>query len=204
MLNGLKYSVILAAISMAAGMVLGILVCLQKMSRNKAASRIADVYIQIIRNTPLLVQLYILYFGLAQLGIDFSAFTASCIAMIINAGAYIAEIVRSGFLSVPVGMTEAGEALGMTHGQIVRNITLRLAIKNCFPALINQTILMFLFSSVTATISMSELTYVTFNLQSSTARVFEVLIISGLLYYGTSALIVFLMRKYQKKTFSYK
>lgn len=203
MLNGLKFSILLAAISMSVGLILGIIICLMKIGKHKVLKVTASIYIEVIRNTPLLVQLYVLYFGLAQFGIDLLPFTASSIAMILNAAAYNAEIFRGGLLSVPVGLTEAGIALGMNKVQIFFYVTLKLALRNAFPGLLNQLILLFLFSSVTATISMSELTYITFNLQSSTARVFEVLLISGVLYYITTAIGVFIFRGIQRKIFNW-
>ena len=204
MFTGLGYSVLLTVISMALGMVVGIAAYLGKSSSHKCVSAVSKGYIELIRNTPMLVQLYILYFGLPEIGVDLSPLTASVIAMVINGGAYIAEIMRSGFQSIPYGLQEAGMALGMTSRQVFLNIRLKLALKNAFPALINQFILLFLFSSVTSTISMPELTYITFNLQSSTARVFEVLLISGAMYYVITILFVALFRKCEKKLFSWK
>ena len=203
MFTGLGYSVLLTVISMALGMVVGIAAYLGKSSSHKCVSAVSKGYIELIRNTPMLVQLYILYFGLPEIGVDLSPLTASVIAMVINGGAYIAEIMRSGFQSIPYGLQEAGMALGMTPRQIFMNIRLKLALKNAFPALINQFILLFLFSSVTSAISMPELTYITFNLQSSTARVFEVLLISGSMYYVITILFVALFRKCEKKLFSW-
>ena len=203
MFTGLGYSVLLTVISMALGMVVGIAAYLGESSSHKCVSAVSKGYIELIRNTPMLVQLYILYFGLPEIGVDLSPLTASVIAMVINGGAYIAEIMRSGFQSIPYGLQEAGMALGMTSRQIFLNIRLKLALKNAFPALINQFILLFLFSSVTSTISMPELTYITFNLQSSTARVFEVLLISGAMYYVITILFVALFRKCEKKLFSW-
>ena len=203
MFTGLGYSVLLTVISMALGMVVGIAAYLGKSSSHKCVSAVSKGYIELIRNTPMLVQLYILYFGLPEIGVDLSPLTASVIAMVINGGAYIAEIMRSGFQSIPYGLQEAGMALGMTSRQVFLNIRLKLALKNAFPALINQFILLFLFSSVTSTISMPELTYITFNLQSSTARVFEVLLISGAMYYVITILFVALFRKCEKKLFSW-
>lgn len=203
MFTGLGYSVLLTVISMALGMVVGIAAYLGKSSSHKCVSAVSKGYIELIRNTPMLVQLYILYFGLPEIGVDLSPLTASVIAMVINGGAYIVEIMRSGFQSIPYGLQEAGMALGMTSRQIFLNIRLKLALKNAFPALINQFILLFLFSSVTSTISMPELTYITFNLQSSTARVFEVLLISGAMYYVITILFVALFRKCEKKLFSW-
>ena len=203
MFTGLGYSVLLTVISMALGMVVGIAAYLGKSSSHKCVSAVSKGYIELIRNTPMLVQLYILYFGLPEIGVDLSPLTASVIAMVINGGAYIAEIMRSGFQSIPYGLQEAGVALGMTSRQVFLNIRLKLALKNAFPALINQFILLFLFSSVTSTISMPELTYITFNLQSSTARVFEVLLISGAMYYVITILFVALFRKCEKKLFSW-
>lgn len=203
MFAGLGYSIFLTVISMALGMVVGIVAYLGKSSSHKCVSAVSKGYIELIRNTPMLVQLYILYFGLPEIGVDLSPLTASVIAMVINGGAYIAEIMRSGFQSIPYGLQEAGMALGMTPRQIFMNIRLKLALKNAFPALINQFILLFLFSSVTSAISMPELTYITFNLQSSTARVFEVLLISGAMYYVITILFVALFRKCEKKLFSW-
>ena len=203
MFTGLGYSVLLTVISMALGMVVGIAAYLGKSSSHKCVSAVSKGYIELIRNTPMLVQLYILYFGLPEIGVDLSPLTASVIAMVINGGAYIAEIMRSGFQSIPYGLQEAGMALGMTSRQVFLNIRLKLALKNAFPALINQFILLFLFSSVTSTISMPELTYITFNLQSSTARVFEVLLICGAMYYVITILFVALFRKCEKKLFSW-
>lgn len=203
MFTGLGYSVLLTVISMALGMVVGIAAYLGKSSSHKCVSAVSKGYIELIRNTPMLVQLYILYFGLPEIGVDLSPLTASVIAMVINGGAYIAEIMRSGFQSIPYGLQEAGMALGMTSRQVFLNIRLKLALKNAFPAIINQFILLFLFSSVTSTISMPELTYITFNLQSSTARVFEVLLISGAMYYVITILFVALFRKCEKKLFSW-
>ena len=203
MFTGLGYSVLLTVISMALGMVVGIAAYLGKSSSHKCVSAVSKGYIELIRNTPMLVQLYILYFGLPEIGVDLSPLTASVIAMVINGGAYIAEIMRSGFQSIPYGLQEAGMALGMTSRQVFLNIRLKLALKNAFPALINQFILLFLFSSVTSTISMPELTYITFNLHSSTARVFEVLLISGAMYYVITILFVDLFRKCEKKLFSW-
>ena len=203
MFTGLGYSVLLTVISMALGMVVGIAAYLGKSSSHKCVSAVSKGYIELIRNTPMLVQLYILYFGLPEIGVDLSPLTASVIAMVINGGAYIAEIMRSGFQSIPYGLQEAGMALGMTSRQVFLNIRLKLALKNAFPALINQFILLFLFSSVTSTISMPELTYIIFNLQSSTARVFEVLLISGAMYYVITILFVALFRKCEKKLFSW-
>lgn len=129
MFTGLGYSVLLTVISMALGMVVGIAAYLGKSSSHKCVSAVSKGYIELIRNTPMLVQLYILYFGLPEIGVDLSPLTASVIAMVINGGAYIAEIMRSGFQSIPYGLQEAGMALGMTSRQIFLNIRLKLALK---------------------------------------------------------------------------
>lgn len=204
MLDGLKMSIILAVLSMFLGIIIGFVICLCKMGQISALKYISIAYIEAIRNTPLLVQLYILYFGIAQFGIDLSPFVAASIAMIINAGAYIAEIFRGSFLSIPKGLIEAAESLGMSHIQVLRYVLLKLLFKNAFPGLINQFILMFLFSSVASTIALSELTYVTFNLQSSTSRIFEVLIISGAMYYFVTVFSVTIMNWLRKRLFSWK
>lgn len=201
MLRGLGVNVLLALISMVVGASLGIVLYLGKTGRCKLLSRVCSAYIEVMRNTPLLVQLYLIYFGLAQFGIDVSAFMSALIAMILNNAAYTAEIFRAGFLSVAKGQIEAGVALGMKTTQVFFLVELKPALKSAFPALINQFVMLFLFSSVASIIALPELTYVAMNTASMTARTFEVYLVTGILYYVACVIMITLLRTIEKQSF---
>lgn len=203
LLSGLGMSILITLISIVIGIFVGIIVYFGKTSSNKILRGISIAYIECIRNTPLLVQLYILYFGLSQFGVDISAFLSAAIAMIINTGAYAAEILRSGFKSVKFGTVEAGYALGMTKLQTFYYVVLLPGLKSAFPALINQFVLLFLFSSVASTIALPELFHQVQNVDTKTARTFEVLIIAGAMYYIASVTFIKLFRTVEKKIFKW-
>lgn len=200
-LKGLAVSVIVTLVGMILGSLLGIIIYLGKSSKIKFVYLLSKSYIEIIRNTPLLVQLYLMYFGLGQLGLQINPFFAAIIGITINNGAYTAEIFRAGISAVPNQLKEAGLALGLSSNQIFRKIVLLPAIKNVFPSLTNQLILLFLFSSVASIISLEELMYQILNVQTITFRAIEVLSIGGLLYYGCSVLFSLGMKFTERRFF---
>jgi len=130
-------------------------------------------YIELIRNTPFLVQIFIVYFSLPALGISVGANAAALAAMVVNFGAYGTEILRAGIESIPQGQIDAARALGLTRLQTFRHVVLFPALKTVYPALASQFILLMLASSVVSAISAVELTAVTNSLQSTTFRPFE-------------------------------
>jgi polar amino acid transport system permease protein len=130
-------------------------------------------YIELIRNTPFLVQIFIVYFSLPALGISVGANEAAVAAMVVNFGAYGTEILRAGIESIPRGQVDAARALGLTRLQTFRYVVLFPALKTVYPALASQFILLMLASSVVSAISAVELTAVTNSLQSTTFRSFE-------------------------------
>jgi polar amino acid transport system permease protein len=130
-------------------------------------------YIELIRNTPFLVQIFIVYFSLPALGISVGANEAALAAMVVNFGAYGTEILRAGIESIPRGQIDAARALGLTPLQTFRHVVLFPALKTVYPALASQFILLMLASSVVSAISAVELTAVTNSLQSTTFRPFE-------------------------------
>ena len=201
MFGGLLTNFLVATFSLCLGLILGLLTYNAKVSGRKPLRYAANVYIELIRNTPLLVQLYIIYFGIAQIGIDASPFQSTIIAMVLNSGAYIAEIMRAGFKSVSYGINEAGQALGMSGIQIFFYLRLAPAFKAAFPALINQYILMFLGSTVASTISLSELMHNTLYIDSITARTVEVFLITGVMFYVSSFVLINSLRFVEKRIF---
>lgn len=188
LLQGLGISLYITIITMVAGGILGILLYRGKSGSARFPRAISIGYIEAFRNTPLLVQLYLVYFGLPQFGINLNPEWSALIALTLNNAAYMAEIYRAGFESVPKGLIEAGRALGMHANQIFRNVELLPAIRNVFPALTNQLILLFLATSVASIIALPELMNTITNISSRTFRTIEILTVGGLIYFVFSAL----------------
>jgi polar amino acid transport system permease protein len=138
--------------------------------------------VETIRNTPLLVQIFIVYFGLASVGFKVDAFTAATAALVINVGAYTAEIVRAGINSVHPGQLEAAECLGLTRLQVLTHVVLPPAIERVYPALTSQYVLLMLASSITSQISAEELTAVANRIQSDTFRSVETYLLVAAAY----------------------
>lgn len=157
MLKAAVVTVQLSVVSILIGLVLGLIIALMKISHFKVLSLIADFFLWIIRGTPMLVQLFIVYFGLPQIGIELSPFISSVIALGINSAAYIAEIYRGGILSVPKGQVEAAESLGMRYPTIMKKIILPQAIRVSVPSLGNQAIMMLKDSSLASLVTVTEL-----------------------------------------------
>lgn len=203
LISGLGTSLLITVICMLAGTVLGLFVALCKSSKIVVVRYLGSTYIEVIRNTPLIVQLYLLYFGMGQLGIDISPLWSALIGITINNAAYTAEIFRAGFSSVPKGLNEAGSALGMNAAQTFRHVILPPAFRTAFPALTNQLILLFLFSSVASIISLEELTYQVMNIETQTSRTLEITLIATVLYYGCSSIFIYLSNALAKKVFKW-
>jgi polar amino acid transport system permease protein len=145
-------------------------------------------YIEAIRNTPLLVQIFLVYFGLASLGWKISADLSAALALTINIGAYSTEILRAGIESIAKSQVEAGECLGLSRLQVYWHVVLLPAVERVYPALSSQFVLLMLASSVTSQISAEELTAVANLVQSETFRSFEVYIIVAVIYLALSFL----------------
>lgn len=189
MLRALGISIEVTVLSFFIGSVIGIFVYLGRRSAFAPLRWLAQAFIEVFRNTPLLVQLYLIYFGLPQVGINLNPFWSTLVGMTLNNAAYTAEIFRAGIESVPNGLVEAAEALGMRFSQTFRFVVLKPAVRNVLPALTNQFIVLFLFSSVGSVISLNELTSALADLNQRTLRTLEIFTIGGLLYYLTSAVI---------------
>ena len=181
-LAGAALTLELAFFATVLGALIGTLAAVGRGSRSALIARACKVYVEAIRNTPLLVQIFLVYFGLASLGLKFSAFTVAVAALTINVGAYTAEIMRAGFEAIPRGQIEAAEGLALSRLQIYWHIILLPAIEKVYPALTSQFVLLMLASSVCSQISAEELTAVANYIQSDTYRAFETYIIVAVLY----------------------
>lgn len=191
--NGLKVTVGLSLFTTIFGIILGVLIALMKISKNKFCKSIATVYVEFIRGTPMLVQLFIVYYGLPQLGIDFSKlplvgleygdFIAAIVALSINSGAYIAEIVRAGISAVDKGQMEAANSLGMDYKLSMRYVILPQAIKNILPALGNEFITLIKESAIVSMIGIHDLMYNAETVRANIFKPFEPLLVAALMYF---------------------
>jgi len=181
-LAGAALTLELAVFATVLGALFGTLAAVGRGSHSALIAGACKVYVESIRNTPLLVQIFLVYFGLASLGLKLSAFTVAVAALTINVGAYTAEIMRAGFEAIPRGQIEAAEGLALSRLQIYWHIILLPAIEKVYPALTSQFVLLMLASSVTSQISAEELTAVANYIQSDTYRAFETYIIVAVLY----------------------
>ncbi|ABY95401.1 MULTISPECIES: amino acid ABC transporter permease [Thermoanaerobacter] len=181
--SGLLMTLKLTFLAVTIGVILGLIVALIKMSSIKPISFIGASYVEIIRGTPLLVQLLLIYNGLMQFGIDIPAFTAGVSALAINSAAYVAEIIRAGIQAVDPGQNEAARSLGMTHAMAMRYVIIPQAIKNILPALGNEFIVMLKESAIISVIGFADLTRQADIIQSITYKYFEPYIIIAAIYF---------------------
>ena len=182
--EGAWLTIRLSALAMMIGLVVATVCAYAKAAGSNPIRWVIAAYIELIRNTPFLVQIFIIYFSLPVLGISLEANQAALAAMVVNFGAYGTEILRAGIESIGHGQIDAGRALGLTRLQTFRYVVLFPALKTVFPALASQFILLMLASSIVSAISAVELTAVTNSLQSTTFRPFEFYFIATGLYLG--------------------
>ncbi|MDE1514196.1 MULTISPECIES: amino acid ABC transporter permease [Vibrio] len=179
---GLSTTVELTMISTMGGLLLGTLCASAKTSPANWLKFICTCYIEVIRNTPFIVQLFFIFFGLPALGIKLSAWQAGVIAMVINLGAYSAEIIRAGIEATPKGQWEAGKSLGLTRTQIFTHIVIAPAYQRVYPALVSQCIIVMLGSAVVSQIAVEDLTFAANFVQSRSFLSFESYMLTALIY----------------------
>lgn len=203
LLKGTWITVQLSIFATALGLLVAILCAWAKTSGPKPLRWVVQVYIELIRNTPFLVQLFFFFFALPSIGLRWSPYTAALTAMVVNLGAYATEIIRAGIESIPKGQIEAGLALNLKEHQIFRLIILKPALRAIFPALTSQFILLMLSSAVVSVISADDLTSVAANLQSQTFRSFEIYIVVTGIYLVLALMFSALFRTIQRRALSY-
>lgn len=172
----------LTAMAMLAATPLGLGLALLRVRRVPALSTFANLYVWAIRGTPLLMQLFLIYYGLPQVGITLSPFAAASLGMTVNSAAYLAEIMRAGIQSVDRGQMEAARSLGLTYGAAMRHVVLPQAAKRVVPPMGNEFIAMLKDSSLVSTIAMVDLMRSAQQVISSTFRPMEVYLVAGLMY----------------------
>jgi polar amino acid transport system permease protein len=182
LMQGLATTLYLSVVTMVLGLAIGVAGAAARLYGGPVLRAIVGTYVEVIRNTPLLVQLFIVFFGLPSLGLRLDALTAALISLTINLGAYSTEIVRAGLQAIPKPQIEAGHSLGLSGVQVFRYIIIMPALKLMFPALASQFILLMLATSIASQISVQELFHAASIIQSRTFRDFEVFSVIAVLY----------------------
>lgn len=198
-IKGTGYTIGLAIIGVFFGILLGIIFALMKLSSVRIFRWLASAYIEAVRGVPLLIQVFIVYFGTQAIGLNVSSFLAGAIAMFLNSAAYVAEIIRSGIQAVPAGQTEAARSLGFTKGQTMRYMVLPQAIKNILPALGNEFVTVIKEGSVVSVIGVGELTFQTSVVQGASFKPFIPLIITAVIYFILTFGISRLLNLFEKR-----
>ncbi|MEB6610940.1 ABC transporter permease subunit [Staphylococcus borealis] len=182
--KGLQNTVLISLIGVVCGAIIGSFIALAKLSKFKILSWPASIYIAFLRGTPMLVQVFIVFFGTtALLGLDISALICGTIALVINSSAYIAEIIRAGINAVDKGQTEAAQCLGLNYSKTMIHIVLPQAFKNILPALGNEFVTLIKESSIISTIGVGEIMFNAQVVQGISFDPFTPLIIAACMYF---------------------
>ena len=182
LLRGAGLTVLLSGVAAAAGVGLGVAGGWARVSGPPPLAMVVSAYVELIRNTPFIVQLFFIFFGLPSLGVKLSPEMASVLAMVINLGAYATEIVRAGIQSTPAGQIEAARSLALTEAQVFVRVVLPPALGRVWPALVSQIVIVMLGSAVCGQISAQELSYAANLIQSRNFRAFEATLVVTAMY----------------------
>lgn len=204
-LNGAKNTILIAIFTVLLGVLLGTVLAFGRLSKIKILRILSSAYVEFIRGTPLLVQLYIIYYGLPKLGLvppdipalgnNFPDFFSGILTLSINSSAYVSEIIRAGIQAVDKGQMEAARSLGLSHFQAMGHIIMPQALKNILPALGNEFIVVIKESSIVSIIGIQELMYNAETVRGNTFQPFEPLIVAAALYF----IMTFTLSKFMGK-----
>ena len=185
-------TIVLSVLSLFFGTLIGMGFALMRLSHHKILSRLAWTFVWLVRGTPMLLQVFAIYYWLPSVGILLPPYTAGVVALSINAGAYCVDIFRAAILTVPKGLIEAGEAIGMRPWQVMRRVIVPLALRPALPPYIGQAINAVKNTSLVSVISVQELTATSQSIYSSTYKVAEILGTAGLLYLAITTVLAVL------------
>jgi len=199
LLAGLGLSLLLAVGAIAIGIVIGLVLGFALVSRSGTARRLAGGYVTVIRNTPILLLVLFVYFALPDLGVQLGGIESFVATLAVYSGAYLAEVFRAGLLSVPKGVREAAQAIGMSRMQINASIVAPLMLRNVLPSLGSTVISLFKDTSLAAAIAIPELTFEARKINVESFRVVETWLVASLLYVGTCTVLAALFRRLERR-----
>ncbi|MFF7059119.1 amino acid ABC transporter permease [Achromobacter spanius] len=201
LIKGIGVTVELIAFGAVAGVALGIACAWVRTQGPRALRAPVTAYVEVIRNTPFLIQLFFVFFGLPSLGIQLGEMQAACLAMALNLGAYSTEIIRAGIDATPKGQYEAGASLAMTRFQVFRHVVLKPALQRIWPALSSQIVIVMLGSAVCSQIAAEDLTFAANFIQSRNFRAFEVYLVTTGIYLALAIVLRQLLRMTGRRLF---
>jgi polar amino acid transport system permease protein len=203
LLEGAAVTMGLSCGAMVLGLVISVICAAARTSHVAPLRFVVSVYVEVIRNTPFLVQIFFIYFGLPSVGIAFDPNPAALVALTVNVGAYGTEIIRAGIQSIHWGQVEAGIALGLRRVQILRYIILKPALRTVYPALTSQFIFLMLTSSVVSVIAANDLAAAGNDVNSETFASFETYIVVTAMYLVMSSILSAFFAAIQRMAFRY-
>ena len=202
-LKGVFLTVEISFFAILIGLPIGILAAVARTSRNKILNLAGAVYVEVFRNTPLLIQIFIIFFGLPSLGVKLSPYVSGLTALVLYVGAYNTEVIRAGLEAVPRGQIEAAKSLGLTGVQTFLHVILPQTFRISLPALGNNWVALVKNSSLVSVIGMVELTWVTFDLNALTFRSFELFGAATIFYLILIFILINILALVEKR-FAYK
>ncbi|MGI6364144.1 MAG: amino acid ABC transporter permease [Bacillota bacterium] len=184
LLEGAQLSLLVSALSVAFGISLGILIATARLSKVWPLRALAGAYVAFLRGTPMIVQIFIVHFGLSELGLTLPALVSGIVALSLNSGAYMGEVFRGGIQSIDIGQTQAGLSLGLTNFQVFRYIVFPQAFRRVIPSMGNEMITLTKDSSLVSFIAITELTYKATLIASRTYEYFTMYIGIAIVYFA--------------------
>jgi polar amino acid transport system permease protein len=200
LLWGLLLSLEMAALSIAIGVVIGLSLALVFVSGGKLARTLVSAYVEVFRNVPLLLFVYLVFYGIpTQFDVRYGATTSFIVTLSIYAGAYLVEVFRAGLAAVPIGLIEAGKAIGLTPWQRLVHVRLPTMLRIALPALGNNFVSLFKDTSVAAVIAVPELTFGAQWINLNSFRVMEVFMVITVMYLGAGYALLQVMRVFERR-----
>lgn len=199
-LKGTSVTLLISFFGVLFGTIVGVILALMKLSNKKVLNIISSSYIEIVRGTPLILQIFLVYHGLPKLiPMPSSRIVLGTVAVFLNSAAYVAEIIRAGIQSIDKGQTEAARSLGMPQGMTLKNIIIPQAFRNILPALGNEFIVLIKESAIISVIGVQDLMYNADTLRGTTFRPFAPLIFAGIIYFIITFSISKVLRNLERR-----
>ncbi|WP_417551598.1 amino acid ABC transporter permease [Marinomonas fungiae] len=203
-LGGLLTTLELTVLTTVLGILVGTTCAAIRQYGSVGSKRAVAAYVELIRNTPFIVQLFFIFFGLPSIGLMLTPWQASIIALTINLGAYSTEIIRAGLSNIPKGQWEAAKVLGLNFRQTLVRVIFTPAFEKIYPALTSQCIIVMLGSAVLSQISVEDLTYAANLVQSRNFRAFESYVVTALMYLGLAMFMRYVFTLIGKRVFAFR
>ena len=198
-IDATKVTLSVSLIALLIGLIFGIILCVCKIGTIKIFKWLATIYVEIIRNTPILVQIMIIYFALPEIGILLSPFVAAVVALSINSAAYVSEIFRAGVNAIDKGQMEAGRSLGLSYGQTMKLIVLPQAFKNCLPALGNEFISLVKESSIVYFVGVADIMFAANAIKNATYETFGPYLVAAAIYFIITTVLSQIIKTLERK-----